>query len=497
MFPLVKPEAWFAVIVAFLGALSVGAAIALEDSIFRKAAIVVLTLAFVAVAIRTLYDPSAPLLGYVYMIPFFNVSREVAALKIGTLTVTPESLFLTLAIGVAYVSAANRPAARDYAANRITRSLLALVLASGLIATFAGPLNNATDVGVAFSLYLDGVLLPVSLVLVLLRLGPLNIGLRPFAAAVVASICIAVALGLTLKIVGIGSFGPSATSSDPVAVAGFLRQEATFTYSSPNDFGLVAGLALPIAFTLSVSSKDVWRLVWLGAFVIILAAAIYTFSRGVFISIALGFLGMAVADKRVRRLTVAMAAAAVAALAVVPVVATVILARFTQAGVLESEPVVDRLRAAEVSLHLIVTQPLGIGGGGFSLQWIRAGFGAPILQSPHDLLLAVAVEYGVVAGVAFTVWLLIVLWNWRTTWRRPETQTLVSLGLAAGALSFLVGATATGWELSHLAGVVPLGTPTHLFVVVMALLVVGSQDRPSGADCAGTVVSSANSVRNV
>ena len=457
-------------------AVAAGAAIALEGSILRKAAVFVLLFALIWVVAGSVRNPLAPVVGYIYLIPFLNVAREAGAITAGPLTLTPAMMFLGLVVAVTYISLSRHRTPSGGALVGKSKVLLGVVVTGGLIATVAGPLSNDTDLGLALSLFLDGVVLPALLFFVVLRAEPSIADTRRVAGAVVISACIAVALGLVLRAAGIGPIGVIQPGADPVVVAGLLRQQATFTFGNPNDFGLVAALVLPVALTLAVTAGGIGRALWLFAFVIILVAAIYTFSRGTMAGIALGFLAMSLMNKGMRRLAIGLAALTTLVLALLPSVVPVILARFTQAGMLESEPVVDRARAAVLSLRIIVTQPFGVGPGGFSQQWVKAGLGVPILQSPHDLLLGVAVEYGIAAGLAFAIWVAIVIW---TGSRHLRQGNVLLVGLVAGAFSFVFTGTATGWELSHRAGLVPLGTPTHLFFVVIALLVLLAREIPA------------------
>jgi len=119
--------------------------------------------------------------------------------------------------------------------------------------------------------------------------------------------------------------------------------------------------------------------------------------------------------------------------------------------------------------HLVFSRPLGIGGAGFGQVWLDAGQAQPILQSPHDLLLGIPDEYGIIAGIAFIILVAIALLRSATSAVQSGNRDALAAASLAALVGGLLASTLTIGELSHLAGTVPLATPTVLLFAVIGI----------------------------
>ncbi len=446
----------------------------------RRYGAVALLLAVVAVLARA---RQATRLGiycaYVALIPALNLVREVADLRVGSAVVTPATAVLAafLVLGAGHRRAGGPVRARSV----LPLACLTLVVLSGLLATGLAASTPDRPTGLAASLWLDGVLLPVLLFAGIVTAAPSRAELRMVAKAIVIAALLSIGLGLLLNAIG-GDIARSVNWEDDVlARVGLIRTQATFTFGNPDQFALVGSLATPIAAMLALTSSGRARLGWGGAFLAIGIAEIYTFSRGGIIALVVGLLVAAWFDARARRLVLAIAVATTILAVTIPDVGAVLTARFTQEEVLRSEPVRDRARALGLAVRTVGTTPVGTGAAAFRAIWREAGYSEPALQSPHNLVLGVAVEYGLTAGIAFLVWLAasghVVAQRLR---QRPRDPLL--LGLAAGAGAYFVTGMLTGGDLSHLAGEVPLATQTVLFLTAVAAAVCLASVPPEGSE---------------
>jgi hypothetical protein len=405
--------------------------------------------------------------GYLVLVPALNVVREIGAFHAGYFVLTPAAALLAaaLVLGVGHAVTTGK------AQWRAPLVLMALVVVSGLLATGLAVTLPARPSGLATSLWLDGVVLPALLFAGIVTARPERRDLLMLAKAVVLAALFAIVLGLILNAAGSDLNRVVDAEADPLVRVGLLRTHATFTFGNPDQYALIGSLAVPIALMLAVMARGRERVLWAVATVAILVADVFTFSRGGMLGVVVGLLVIALYDRQGRRVVAVLAAAVVLLAVVTPRIGTLLTSRFTQADVLLSAPVQDRSQAVGLAVRSVQDRPLGYGGAAFRDLWRDAGYSEPALQSPHNLVLGVAVEYGLLAGIAFVGWLVACGRRVRRGLRRTEQPDPLLLGLAAGAAAFVVTGTLTGADLSHLAGQVPLATQTALFFAVVAAAV--------------------------
>lgn len=214
--------------------------------------------------------------------------------------------------------------------------------------------------------------------------------------------------------------------------------------SDSNEYALVAGMWIPLAFIWAFSERPRWeRAFCFGCFLTALLGVTFAASRGGFIGLVAGFLFLAARSrKRVRNLVLI-------SLFVAP--ASVILPsavhRFTEPGYAELIGKDARLVAWKAGLRMIRTHPLvGVGLGNFRPTMVQyTDPGVEMVSLAHNTYVEIAAELGIPALIVF---LGIFVGAFRALERvRRRAQAAgstslfnIALGLEAGLVAYLSSA---------------------------------------------------------
>ncbi len=423
------------------------------------------------------------LAGYLVLSAMLNVLRGSASLHLWGVLLSPVTLVLVVVLlsGVVLDPRMRSPLGADVRWARIT---VWVIFASALASLIAAPALPGVTPGGRIAAVIDGVAVPGALFLALIRARPSARERILLAKGIVIAALASVVVGLLSGSLGLSQPSVVAVNDDPLSRVNSARLLATFTYSNPDSFGLVAALAIPLALTLFLRSRGPGsRAIWGAALLATTAAGAYTLTRGLFLAVPVSILVLFACSRRARRGLIGILVIGAAVLAFSSIGSS-IGARFEgqQLSGPDASSVSLRYTAVGVTLSELVRYPLGIGGGGvaYPALWLRAGFPAPALLHPHNLFLSVAIEFGTAAGIAF-------LYLTGRTLLKGLKRTRNSLdpidaGLLAAAVSYLVAAITTGAELSHVAGGLPISTPTLYLMVCLACIVAPAREwahRPS------------------
>jgi O-antigen ligase len=228
----------------------------------------------------------------------------------------------------------------------------------------------------------------------------------------------------------------------------FTRLEGAIVYPQPkatlqhaNSLGgfLVLAFFLVLGGALAARGPAVWA--WLAVAAIVLVGIVAPFSRGAWVSLLGGLVGLLVVERRHRRVVggasaALLAAAGAAALADRGAVGARITSIFSH-----DNSTLYGFRATLVrrAADAIAAHPL-TGAGRFVEHGIYAGR-PTIATHPHDLLLGVAVFFGIPAAVAFTSLLILAL---RAAWTASRDRRARVAGEGAGVFAALVALLVNG-----------------------------------------------------
>jgi putative inorganic carbon (hco3(-)) transporter len=218
---------------------------------------------------------------------------------------------------------------------------------------------------------------------------------------------------------------------------------ATLKLSSTNDFAFALATAMPFAFWL-LGTHKVLRPLVVTMIALMSAAIVLSLSRGTLLGVGAGILFVLLTDRRRFRLILGGG--------LVAVVATVLIihsdpARF-QTAVFGKQKVADynvatRLDAWRAAVDLASTHPLlGIGPGNFQAYFFEASEippGSTNLKVVHDAYLDIAAELGVLAAVAFLLYIGVTFARLTTAYRDnigpPGYAQALRVSLVIAALS--------------------------------------------------------------
>lgn len=213
------------------------------------------------------------------------------------------------------------------------------------------------------------------------------------------------------------------------------------TLQHPNALGGFLVLCLLLLVGAGLSERGRARMVFLAAAAVVALGTVTPFSRGAWISAAAGLLALVAVERGNRRLLGSGAAVLVAGTAAVaafdhgPVGARL---RSLASGDLSSL-YGFRLKLARDALDIMARHPL-TGSGRFDVVGTYAG--RPVVAPhPHDLLLGVAVFFGIPAAVAFAALLVLAF---RGAWRAARDRVHATAAEGAGAVAALVALVVDG-----------------------------------------------------
>ena len=218
---------------------------------------------------------------------------------------------------------------------------------------------------------------------------------------------------------------------------------ATINYTNANDFAFALATTLPLTFWL-LGGPRVLRPVVVAMIAVISAATVLSLSRGTLLGVGAGMLFVLLTDRRRFRLVLGGG--------LIAIVATVLVIRSNPATFqtaifgkqkVASTNVTTRFDAWRAAVDLASTHPLlGIGPGNFQAYFYEATArppGTTNLKVVHDAYLDIAAELGVVAALAFLVYIGVALSRLSTIHREdrgpPGFAQAVRVALVIAAVS--------------------------------------------------------------
>jgi O-antigen ligase len=232
------------------------------------------------------------------------------------------------------------------------------------------------------------------------------------------------------------SFGKivAANSSWLVNIGGETRLRAFGFFPDPHNFAFFVNLCLFVGLGYVFSRKKIAPKIWVGTAVLLMIAAIsLSFSRGAYLGLLAGGIFFAtVFLKRSGILGKALVAIAAVFVLMFFFNSNVITQRLASSFNLKEGSNAERYKNWVQATGMIQDYPLGgVGLGNYARTVDPTAAGRSSIYA-HNLFLDIAAETGILNAIIFLVLII------ASIWRNIKNNNMMSLGLAAGLVAFLV-----------------------------------------------------------
>lgn len=261
----------------------------------------------------------------------------------------------------------------------------------------------------------------------------------------------------------------------------FARNQIGFGYRNTNLFGMHAALVFPLYFYALKSDdfKAQKYLLWLN-FVLLSILSVLTLNRGTFV-VLLVYLFLLFWKKENRKIVIGFVFTGIVSAIYFIDLLTLYMNRFLGGGGEQSKFLLDqsalyRLEIWRVAIEAIIKYPLGMGGTGYRYAWKNFSIDpSQIFLTPHQILLYIAIDYGIPALLAF-IFLFIIVFKWISLLSRadsiPHSKLFYYIKLAF--IGYFIHGFLTGGELSHLSGNM-LPNNGYSYILMILLVIVSFQ----------------------
>lgn len=260
----------------------------------------------------------------------------------------------------------------------------------------------------------------------------------------------------------------------------FVRNQIGFGFHNTNLFGLETALLFPIYFfALSYEKFKGYKLViWISLITLSVLSAL-TLNRGTFVVIAFYFF-IFVFKKENRKIILGFLILGALGIYYFSNLIVIYINRFlgsnaSGANISLDESALYRIELWRVGLEGMIKYPLGLGGNGFDFVWKKYGIDSTrFWSSPHQILLHIAIDYGVPALIVFIV-LYYKYFRSSSILSKLKNFDLSKLFfyIKIALIGYLIHGFLTGAEISHLSGaILPTNGYTYLLMILFAIISV-------------------------
>jgi len=250
-----------------------------------------------------------------------------------------------------------------------------------------------------------------------------------------------------------------------------------FGYHNTNLFGIHAALVFPLYFYALKSDdfKNQKLLLWLN-FVLLSILSVLTLNRGTFIVIAV-YLFLLFWKKENRKIVIGFIfTGAMSALYFIDLL-ILYVNRFIGGGeqvrFLLDQSALYRLELWRVGIEGIIRYPLGMGGVGFHYAWKKFSIDpTQIFLTPHQIILYIAVDYGVPALLAF-IFLFIIVFKRISLLSRADSiaHSKLFYYIKLAFIGYFIYGFLTTGEFSHLSGnIFPNNGYSYILMILLAIV---------------------------
>jgi len=256
------------------------------------------------------------------------------------------------------------------------------------------------------------------------------------------------------------------------------RNEIGFGYHNTNLFGMHAALVFPLYFYALKSDdfKEQKPLLWLN-FIFLSVLSVLTLNRGTFVVLAV-YLFLLFWKKENRKIVIGFIFTGLVGAIYFIDLLNLYINRFFGGGGEQSKFLMDqsalsRLEVWRVAIEGIINYPLGMGGIGYQYAWDKFGI-EPSLNfvTPHQIILYIAIDYGVPALLAFILLFIIVFKRISILSHADNlANSKLFYYIKLAFIGYFIHGFLTGGEFSHLSGnLFPTNGYSYMLMILLAIV---------------------------
>jgi O-antigen ligase len=256
------------------------------------------------------------------------------------------------------------------------------------------------------------------------------------------------------------------------------RNQIGFGYRNTNLFGMHAALVFPLFFyTLKSDNFNEQKyLLWLN-FILLSALSVLTLNRGTFVVLVV-YLFLLFWKKENRKIVLGFVFAGIVGAIYYIDLLILYINRFFGGGGEQAKFLIDqsalyRLELWRVGLEAIIKYPLGMGGVGYGYAWKKLSIDpVHIYLTPHQLLLYIAIDYGVPALLAF-IFLFVIVFKCISLLSNAYSiaHSKLFYYIKLSFIGYFIHGFLTGGELSHLSGnIMPNNGYSYILMILLAIV---------------------------
>ncbi|MFC2094630.1 O-antigen ligase family protein [Bacteroidota bacterium] len=407
------------------------------------------------------------LLIYIVILPIIQHYSNVSIL-LGDFRISPDMiihLILLIASVNYFLYSYNSYTKRSLSLQDKILLVFVLFTVFSLIAASYFPINHSKRI----LLYYTGIFQPISfyfIILYFLSRVPNFINKLVLAILLTASSASIIAF-IELREVGLSLINIFLT-----------RNQIGFGYRNTNLFGMHAALVFPLYFYALKSDEFNKQkyLLWLN-FILLSILSVLTLNRGTFV-VLIVYLFLLFWKKENRKIVIGFIFAGIMGAIYYIDLLILYINRFFGGGGGQSKFLADhsalyRLEIWRVAVEAIVNYPLGMGGVGFGYAWKKFSIDPTrIFHTPHQLVLYVAIDYGIPALLVF-ICLFIIVFKRISLLSRVDSlsQSKLLYYIKLALIGYLIHGFLTGGEFSHLSGnMLPNNGYSYILMILLAIV---------------------------
>lgn len=342
--------------------------------------------------------------------------------------------------------------------------LFVLMSVFSLIAASYFPINHTKRI----LLYYTGVLQPVSFYFIIIYFLT---RFDSFTKKLILAVTITASAAAFIAFIELKEIGASLINIY------FARNIIGFGYHNTNLFGMHVALVFPLYFYALNSGefKKFKYIIWLN-FILISILAVLTLNRGTFVVLIVYLFILFWKKDNRNRVIGFIIAGTIASLYFIDLIILYInrfLGGGEQAKLLADQSALYRVEIWRVALEAISMYPLGMGGAGYYYAWKTLSIDpSRIFATPHQILLYVAIDYGVPALIAF-IFLIFIVFKNASHLSRYENfdHSKLFYYLKIALIGYFIHGFLTGGEFSHLSGnLFPNNGYSYLLMILLAIV---------------------------
>ncbi|MBN8705016.1 MAG: O-antigen ligase family protein [Bacteroidetes bacterium] len=389
------------------------------------------------------------------------------AIEIGDFIITPSSIYLIILFMLAFYDNTEEKISLSYKSiPNNSKILLIIVVVSSIISQLIN-YNNMHNNAKQLLLFYTGIIESLFFIFII------NKYYMKYLNDIILCIVLSVLSSVIVAFIEIQSIGFSIVNiyMNRVAIG--------FGYHNTNLFGIVSALLIPVTiyyYRFGHKINYTYSVVITICLFSLFCLSLLTLNRGTILVLFFQIVMMGVPKQLRKTMSVVIIAICLVGLYNYDLI-LIYSDRFS--GVEVGEKITDpsalyRLEAWKVGFESIISNPFGLGAGGFQQYWENHGIDPTFfLGTPHQLFLSIAVDYGFLSAISFLLLLVIMIWKGFIQFIRKNNVLLYTTSISF--LSYLIYGMITDGELSHLSGSVYPNNAFTFFLILIIFIHYGSE----------------------